>query len=79
MAEAKEGSDSAKSTARRVVGAGEVLVRSPADAIRVMNDLLGRVLDGTLEPEKAQVASNIVLGILRAIEQDLMSESEEDS
>jgi hypothetical protein len=75
----KGGSGPAKSATWRVPGTAEVLISSPGDAIKVMNDLLSRVLNGTLEPEKAQVASNIVLGILRAIEQDLMTESEEDS
>ncbi len=77
--EPKGGSDQAKSDTWRVPGTEEVLISSPADAIKVLNDLLSRVLNGTVEPEKAQVATNIVLGILRAIEQDLITESEEDS
>lgn len=72
-------SDDSKSATWRVPGTEEELVSSPRDAIKVLNDLLSRVLNGTLEPEKAQIAANIVLGILRAIEQDLMTESEEDS
>ncbi len=77
--EPKGGSDQVKSDTWRAPGNQEVLISSPADAIKVLNDLLSRVLNGTLEPEKAQVATNIVLGILRAIEQDLITESEEDS
>jgi hypothetical protein len=72
-------SDPAKSAASRAPGSGQVMVSSAADGIRVLNDLLGRVLDGTLEPRTGEVASNIVLGILRAIEQDLMTESQEES
>ena len=77
--DSKGATDPAKSANWSVPGSAEVLISSPKDAIKVMNDLLSSVLNGTLEPEKAQVASNIALGILRAIEQDLMTEPEEDS
>jgi hypothetical protein len=72
-------SDAAKSAGLRNPDSGQVMVSSAADAIQVLNDLLGRVLNGTLEPRTGEVASNIVLAILRAIEQDLMTESEEES
>ncbi len=55
----------------------EPLIRRPADAVRVLNDLLSGVLNGSTEPQVAQVASGIVMGILHAIEQELMTESEE--
>jgi hypothetical protein len=73
------GSDAAKLSAQRVSRPEQAMVGSAADAIGVLNDLLGRVLDGTLEPRTGEVASNIVLAILKAIEQDLMTESEEES
>ncbi|MGB6064461.1 MAG: hypothetical protein WBG50_06610 [Desulfomonilaceae bacterium] len=57
----------------------EPLIRRPVDAVRVLNDLLGAVLNGSMEPETAQVASGIVMGILRAMEQEFMTESEEGS
>ncbi len=58
--------------------AGET-VRSPTDAIRVLNSVLTGVLDGSLEPQTAQAATNVVLGILHALEQEFMTGSREES
>lgn len=54
-------------------------IASPADAVRVLNDLLDRVLSGTLDPGTAQVAANVVMMILQALEHDFMTAPEETS
>ena len=54
-------------------------VRTPGDAVRELNHLLMGVLNGTTDPQVAQVASNIVMGILRAMEMEYMQEPEEES
>jgi hypothetical protein len=54
-------------------------VRTPGDAVRELNHLLAGVLNGTMDPQVAQVASNIVMGILRAMEMEFMQEPEEES
>jgi hypothetical protein len=56
-----------------------VVVNSPSDAVRVLNTLLSGVIDGTIEPQVGQVASNIVMNVLHAKEQEFMTESEEES
>ncbi|MGO9566529.1 MAG: hypothetical protein ACLP5H_03205 [Desulfomonilaceae bacterium] len=58
---------------------GEVLIHKPGDAIRILNDLLSGVLNGSTDPQVAQVAAGIVMGILRAMEQEFMTEGEEGS
>jgi hypothetical protein len=58
---------------------GEVLIHKPGDAVRILNDLLSGVLNGGMDPQVAQVASSIVMGILRAMEQEFMIEGEEGS
>jgi hypothetical protein len=58
---------------------GEVLIHKPGDAVRILNDLLSGVLNGSTDPQVAQVAAGIVMGILRAMEQEFMIEGEEDS
>lgn len=58
---------------------GDLIVRGPKDAVAVLNDLLKGVLEGTMEPQAAQVAANVVMAILRAIEQDYITESQEES
>ncbi|HTY23673.1 MAG TPA: hypothetical protein VMC85_11115 [Desulfomonilaceae bacterium] len=55
----------------------EELIGTPGDAVKVLNHLLSGVLNGTVDPQVGQVASNIVMGILRAMEQELMQEPEE--
>ena len=57
-------------------GSQEPLIRRPVDAVRVLNDLLSGVLNGSIKPETAQVASGIVMGILHAMEQEFMTEGE---
>jgi len=54
-------------------------VRTPGDAVRELNHLLAGVMNGTMDPQVAQVASNIVMGILRAMEMQFMQEPEESS
>jgi hypothetical protein len=58
---------------------GEVLIQKPGDAVRILNDLLSGVLNGSTDPQVAQVAAGIVMGILRAMEQEFMIEGEEGS
>src|SRR5271157_5626630 len=58
---------------------GEVLIHKPGDAVRILNDLLSGVLNGSTDPQVAQVAAGIVMGILRAMEQEFMIEGEEGS
>jgi hypothetical protein len=55
---------------------GGVLIHKPGDAISILNDLLSGVLNGSVDPQVAQVASGIVMGILRAMEQEFMIEGE---
>lgn len=59
--------------------AGGNLVQTPGDAVRELNHLLAGVLTGTIDPQVAQVASNIVMGILRAMEMEFMQEPQEES
>ncbi len=56
---------------------GGNLIRTPGEAVRELNHLLTGVLTGTMDPQVAQVASNIVMGILRAMEMEFMQEPEE--
>lgn len=56
----------------------ELLIRDPSDAVRVLNDLLKGVLDGSIEPQVAETATNLVMGILRAMEQEFMTEAREE-
>jgi hypothetical protein len=58
---------------------GELLIQKPGDAVRILNDLLSGVLNGSTDPQVAQVAAGIVMGILRAMEQEFMIEGEEGS
>jgi hypothetical protein len=51
-------------------------VGTPRDAAAVLNSLLDELLNGKVDPPTAQAASNIVMGILRALELDYMSETE---
>jgi len=54
-------------------------VRTPGDAVRELNYLFAGVMNGTIDPQVGQVASNIVMGILRAMEMEFMQEPEESS
>jgi hypothetical protein len=55
------------------------MVRTTRDAVRVLNTLLGGVLNGSIDPEVAQVAANVVLAILRALEQQFMTDSGDEA
>jgi hypothetical protein len=58
---------------------GKELIQNPGDAVRELNHLLTGVLNGTVDPQVGQVASNIVMGILRAMEMEFMREPEEEA
>jgi hypothetical protein len=55
------------------------LIRSPADASRVLDEILKGVLSGSMEPRVGQAASGIVMAILRAMELEYVSETEEEA
>lgn len=57
----------------------DMVVNSAPDAVRVLNVLLRGVMDGSVDPQVAHAATNIVMGILRAKEQEFMTEPEEES
>lgn len=65
-------------TTSGVKPSGGVMIRNPSDAVRVLNDLLSGVLGGSIDPKVAEVSTNLVMAILRAMEQELMTEAEED-
>ena len=44
----------------------------------MLNSLLNGVLEGGMDPQVAQVAGNLVMGILRAMEQEFMQGSGEE-
>ncbi len=54
-------------------------INSPIDAVGVLNDLLDRVLKGALDPATAQVAANMVMMILQALEQDFLRGEPEET
>lgn len=53
-------------------------IRTPSDARQVLNDILRGLLEGTVTPETAQAANSVIMGILRAIDQEYMEEPEEE-
>jgi hypothetical protein len=53
-----------------------VMVRTPADAINVLNRILSDVMSEKMHPEVAQAATNTIMGILGAIQQDYMQGGE---
>ncbi len=55
------------------------LIRSPADASRVLDEILKGVLSGSMDPQVGKAASGIVMAILRAMELEYVSESEEEA
>jgi hypothetical protein len=59
--------------------AAEHFIRSPADAVVMLNNILGELLEGKLDPHVAQAASQIIMSILRAMEQEFMTEPQEES
>jgi len=54
------------------------LIQSPGDAVVMLNDILRKLLDGELDPHVAQSASQVVMSILRAMEQDYLTELQEE-
>ncbi len=59
-------------------GAENVLINNPSDAVRMLNQLLDGVLNGTIDPKVAEVSTQLIMAILRAMEQEFMTESEEE-
>jgi hypothetical protein len=57
---------------------GDVLIRNPSDAVTVLNNLLSGVLNGSIDPKVAEVSTNLVMAILRSMEQEYMTGAEED-
>lgn len=54
------------------------LIQSPGDAVVMLNDILAQLLAGKLDPHVAQAASQVIMSILRAMEQDYLTESQEE-
>jgi hypothetical protein len=71
------GTSSGRTPAPLTSGGKKTMIRNPADAVHVLNDLLSGVLDGTVDPQAAAVAANIVMAILRALEQEFMTDTGE--
>ncbi len=65
-------------SASSLSASGDALVRNPSDAVRVLNSLLSGVLEGSIDPKVAEVSTNLVMAILRAMEQEFMTEAEEE-
>lgn len=59
--------------------ADDLLIRNPSDAVEVLNNLLKEVINGSLDPQVGQTAANMVMAILRAMEQEFMTEPQEES
>jgi hypothetical protein len=59
--------------------ADDLLIKNPSDAVVVLNNLLQEVLNGSLDAQVGQTAANMVMAILRAMEQEFMTESQEES
>lgn len=57
---------------------GNIDIKSPKDAVKVLNQILNRLLDGSMEPEVGQACVNTILAILKSLEQEFMSESGEE-
>jgi hypothetical protein len=57
---------------------GKIQIREPGQAIPVLNDLLNGVLNGKIDPQVGAVASNIVAGILNALEREFMTDAGEE-
>ncbi len=72
----KSGTSSFKHEPNMILS-GDLLIRNPSDAVMVLNNLLNGVLNGRLDPKVAEVSTNLVMDILRAMEQEYMTESEE--
>jgi hypothetical protein len=72
------GQGSAGITDKQSAYQNKPLIGRPGDAVAVLNDLLVRLLSGTIEPQTAQVAGGLVMGILRAMEQEFLHEPGEE-
>ncbi|GEM_PF-792161 len=70
-----EGSQ-ASGAAGGVPVSGRLQIMEPRDALPVLNDLLNGVLNGNIDPQAGQVAANIVMTILQALEREFMTDSE---
>jgi len=57
---------------------GDAFIHSPDDAVNVLNSILIGVLDGKIDPRVAEAATNVVMGILRALEQQFMQSTGEE-
>jgi hypothetical protein len=71
------GQEGASFMAARALG-NDMLIRRPGDAVRLLSSLLSGVLDGSMDPQVAQVAGNLVMGILKAMEQEYIQGSGEE-
>lgn len=54
-------------------------IRTPSDGVLVLNKLLMGLFDGTMEPRVVEIGVQVVNSILRAMEQDFLAGSEEES
>jgi hypothetical protein len=55
------------------------LIGSPTDARRVLDEVLKGVLAGSVEPQVGQAVSGIVMTMLRAMELEFVSDTEEEA
>jgi hypothetical protein len=51
-------------------------VKGPADAVRILNKLLDDVISGKIDPASAQAATNIIMALLQALEQEAVQEED---
>ncbi len=56
----------------------DFLIQNPRDGVILLNKLLKGLLDGTMEPQVVQIGAQVISSILRAMEQDFLSGSEEE-
>ncbi len=57
--------------------ASDLLIKNPSDGVVVLNKFLKGLLDGTMEPRVVEIGVQVVNSILRAMEQDFLTGSEE--
>jgi hypothetical protein len=69
----------ASAPAGGVHSSGRLQIMEPRDAVPVLNSLLNGVLSGNIDPQAGQVAANIVMVILQALEREFMTDSELDT
>ncbi len=51
-----------------------VYIKSPGDAVRVLNDVLNMTLNNKIDSQTATASANIIMTMLRAMEQEFMVE-----